>query len=223
MAKILIVDDDRKIRELLSQYLESQGFQTDSAESASIAEAKTSQMKYDLITLDVMMSGKSGVEFAREFRAKNNNTPIIMLTAKALVGERIEGLESGADDYLVKPFEPKELYLRIKKLLERSASLNSDKSKTVKFGEFEFNPENMRLRRGEERIFLSTTEAELLKVFCANLNVPIDRHELAKKFHGISERSVDVQITRLRKKIEANPKEPQYLQTAWGEGYVFRV
>lgn len=224
MPRILVVDDDRKIRELLSQYLVSHGFYVDSAESAAAAEHRISTEKYDLITLDVMMSGKSGVDFAKELREKGDKIPIIMLTAKTTTDNRIEGLESGADDYLAKPFDPKELYLRIKKLLERSGYTGvKDSSKTVKFGDYEFNLENMRLRKGEERIFLSTTEAELLKVFCSNINKPIDRFELAKRFHGISERSVDVQITRLRKKIEPNPKEPIYLQTSWGEGYVLRV
>ncbi|HCR86287.1 MAG TPA: DNA-binding response regulator [Alphaproteobacteria bacterium] len=223
MPKILIIDDDRKIRELLSQYLVSQGFEADAAESAIAAEHRLATEKYDLITLDIMMSGKNGVEFAKELREKGNKIPVIMLTAKTTIDNRIEGLESGADDYLAKPFDPKELYLRIKKLLERSGYQQKDSAKTVKFGEYEFNLENLRLRKGEERIFLSTTEAELLKVFCANINKPIDRTELAKRFHGISERSVDVQITRLRKKIEPNPKEPIYLQTSWGEGYVLRV
>ena len=191
------------------------------AENAEIAANIIVDQKIDLVTLDVIMPGMNGVDFARKVRLKSN-IPIIMLTAKSMVDDRIEGLESGADDYLVKPFEPKELYLRIVKLLER-ASGNIKQPKIVKFGEFEFNLESLRLKKGVERIMLSSTEAELLKIFCTQINQPIDRAELSRRFNGISERSVDVQITRLRKKIEESPKQPQFLQTSWGTGYVFRV
>jgi two-component system phosphate regulon response regulator OmpR len=146
-----------------------------------------------------------------------------MLTAKGETKERIEGLESGADDYLPKPFEPRELYLRIMKLIERAGASTGGKTKIVKFGDLEFNTENYQLTKNGERISLSSSEAELLHLFCSNINVPIDRFELATKFHGISERSVDVQVTRLRKKIEDDPKEPRFIQTSRGKGYVFRV
>jgi two-component system phosphate regulon response regulator OmpR len=221
MPKILVVDDDRKIRELLKAYLETEGLQVEAAENADIALEKLNIEKFDLITLDVMMPNKSGVQFAKEIR-KISKIPILMLTAKAMVEERIMGLEAGADDYLVKPFDPKELYLRIKNLLGRTIR-QENAQKQVKFGEFEFNLESLKLYKNQERIYLSSTEAELLKIFCSNINQPIEREELSKNFNGISERSVDVQITRLRKKFETNPKEPQYLQTAWGMGYVFRI
>lgn len=221
MPKILVVDDDKKIRELLKAYLEGQGLMVELAENADIAKKILLDQKIDLVTLDVMMPGLNGIELTTQVKSKID-IPIILLTAKSMADERIEGLEAGADDYLVKPFEPKELYLRIMKLIER-VNLGSKTPKIVNFGEYEFNIESLRLKKGVERILLSSTEAELLKLFCENINQPIDRAELSRKFNGISERSVDVQITRLRKKIEENPKQPQYLQTSWGTGYVFRI
>lgn len=223
MNNILIIDDDRKLRDLLQQYLTSQGFAIDMAESAEHARVLLEKKHYKLIIVDVMMSGESGIEFTKKFK-QSNDTPVLMLTAMGEVEDRIKGLESGADDYLSKPFEPKELYLRAIKLIERNDNSNvSQKPKIIKFGEFEFNLENCYLTKNGKRVFLSSTETDMLQLFCNNINVPIDRYELAKKFNGISERSVDVQVTRLRKKIEQDPKEPRFIQTSRGKGYVFRV
>jgi two-component system phosphate regulon response regulator OmpR len=221
--RVLIVDDDRKIRDLLQKYLESEGLQAESAENAEIAYKKITAEKFDALIVDVMMPGENGMIFTT--RLKNEmDIPILMLTAKGEVEDRIMGLESGADDYLQKPFEPKELYLRVVKLAERAAkAIEKQQTKIVKFGDFEFNLENLVLTKNGERISTSSSELELLKLFCSNINVSIERAELSKKFNGISERSVDVQITRLRKKIETDPKNPLFLQTSRGKGYVFRV
>lgn len=226
LMRVLIVDDDRKIRDLLQKYLESEGLQAESAENAEIAYKKITAEKFDALIVDVMMPGENGMSFTT--RLKNEmDIPILMLTAKGEVEDRIMGLESGADDYLQKPFEPKELYLRVTKLAERAAKFEEkqpkQESKIVKFGDFEFNLENLVLTKNAERISTSSSELELLKLFCSKINVSIERAELAKKFNGISERSVDVQITRLRKKIETDPKNPLFLQTSRGKGYVFRV
>jgi len=223
MTHILLVDDDRKIRELLQEYLRSQGIDADMAESALAARKMMAEHDYSLLVVDIMMPDENGIEFTRNIK-KESNIPILMLTAKGEVADRIAGLESGADDYLSKPFEPKELYLRIMNLVGRAEKqLSSGNGSIVLFGQFEFNLENHALSKDGERIFLSSTESELLNVLCSNANIPIDRFELATKFNGISERSVDVQITRLRKKIEDDPKEPKFLQTSRGKGYVFRV
>lgn len=223
MEHILIIDDDRKIRELLQEYLKNQGIQADLAESAERAHQMVRERDYALLVVDVMMPGENGIEFTKKVK-REKDLPILMLTAKGEINDRIEGLESGADDYLPKPFEPKELYLRIIKLITRAKQgKNVSSGKVVKFGDFEFNLENHALTKGTEKIFLSSTESDLLHLFCSNLNTPIDRTELATKFNGISERSVDVQVTRLRKKIEIDPKEPKFLQTSRGKGYVFRL
>lgn len=224
--RVLIVDDDRKIRDLLQKYLETEGLQAQTAENAEIAYSKIKQEKFDALIVDVMMPGENGMNFTTRLK-KEMDIPILMLTAKGEVEDRIAGLESGADDYLQKPFEPKELYLRVVKLAERAAkakdiSQKEDK-KIVKFGDFEFNLQNSFLTKTGERIVLSSSETELLNLFCSNINISIERAELARKFNGISERSVDVQITRLRKKIEIDPKNPLFLQTSRGKGYVFRV
>jgi two-component system phosphate regulon response regulator OmpR len=226
LMRVLIVDDDRKIRDLLQKYLESEGLQAESAENAEIAYKKITAEKFDALIVDVMMPGENGMSFTTSLK-NEMDIPILMLTAKGEVEDRIMGLESGADDYLQKPFEPKELYLRVVKLAERAAKAiekqPKQESKIVKFGDFEFNLENLILTKNAERISTSSSELELLKLFCSNINVSIERAELAKKFNGISERSVDVQITRLRKKIETDPKNPLFLQTSRGKGYVFRV
>ncbi len=221
MNNILIVDDDRKIRDLLQAYLKNQGLEADTAENAGIAREMLAARNYSLVIADVMMPGETGIEFTKKLKAEKD-IPVLMLTAKGEISDRIEGLESGADDYLQKPFEPKELYLRVTKLISRFGSPATGK-KIVRFGEFEFNLENYILTKNQERIPLSSSEADLLALFCNNINISIDRFELANKFHGISERSVDVQVTRLRKKIESDPKAPRFIQTSRGKGYVFRI
>jgi two-component system, OmpR family, phosphate regulon response regulator OmpR len=225
MNRILIIDDDRKIRELLQAYLKNHGLEADVAESAEKAHELVSDHNYKLLIVDVMMPGENGIEFTRKIK-QSNDIPVLMLTAKSDTSDRITGLESGADDYLPKPFEPKELYLRAMKLMTRysaNSSAGAGEQQVVSFGDLEFNLENHILTKNGERILLSSSEAELLFLFCNNINVSIDRFELAKKFNGISERSVDVQVTRLRKKIEDDPKAPRFIQTSRGKGYVFRI
>jgi two-component system phosphate regulon response regulator OmpR len=229
MDRILIIDDDRKIRELLKAYLKNQGLEALTAESAQAARELISTNDFSLLIVDVMMPGESGIEFTGKIK-NEKDIPILMLTAKSEISDRIAGLECGADDYLPKPFEPKELYLRAMKLIHRYAQPGNSSNnaagaekKVIRFGDLEFNLANHILTRFGERIALSSSEAELLVIFCNNINISIDRFELAKKFNGISERSVDVQVTRLRKKIEDDPKTPRFIQTSRGKGYVFRV
>ncbi len=224
MNHILIIDDDRKLRELLQEYLKNQGFSVQAAESAEKAHGLLADKKdFDLIIVDVMMPGETGLEFTRKLKQQRNDVPVLMLTARGDVEDRIAGLESGADDYLSKPFEPKELYLRALKLMERSRTAPTKKDNIVRFGDMEFNLDNYVLMKAGERIGLSSTEVELMSLFCRNINVPVDRAEVSRMFNGISERSIDVQITRLRKKIETDPKEPMFIQTSRGKGYVFRI
>ena len=229
MEKILIIDDDKKIRSLLQQFLKNEGFDAETAENAFKAKELIENTNYDLLVVDVMMPGETGIEFTKKIKGQNKNIPILMLTAMGEAEDRISGLESGADDYLGKPFEPRELVLRAKKLIERFKTYQKQESQTVPsansitFGDCEFNLDNFILTKGGNRVLLSFSEGELLALFCNNIGVSIDRYELAKKFNGISERSVDVQVTRLRKKIEDDPKAPRFIQTTRGKGYVFRV
>lgn len=222
MKHILVVDDDRRLRDLLCRYLVNDGFKVTIAKDAEEAKAtlNKARIQVDIIVLDIMMPGQSGVELTRELRG-GSDIPIIMLTAMGEVENRIEGLESGADDYLVKPFEPRELSLRIRKLLARSMKKWQPR-KLIKFGEFIFNMQNGDLKKNGEMVRLSSSELSLFTIFVKNLGKQVSREELSRLMNGISERSVDVQVTRLRKKIESDPKKPRYLETAWGEGYILR-
>lgn len=214
---ILVIDDDRKLRKLLTQYLESEEFAVFSAQNAADARLKLADNLPDLIVLDVMMPGEGGLSLASYIK-KHHDIPILMLTALGDADNRIKGLEEGADDYLVKPFEPRELVLRIKKLLERKPP---EKQQNISiFGNYSFNTENGDLRKDGKIITLSSTEASLLKILALNLNNSVSREEISQKMNGISERSIDVQITRLRKKIEDDPSNPVFIQTARGQGYI---
>ena len=217
-TSILVVDDDKRLRELLAEFLTAEGYAVEAAENASIAREKLAEKQYDLLIVDVMMPGEGGVELTQSIR-REKAIPILMLTAMGEVADRIKGLESGADDYLVKPFEPRELLLRIENILRRSKPL--EQAETV-FGEFQFSAASGELRKGAEAIFLTSTEIKLLEILCEQIGKPISREDLSKRLNGISERSVDVQITRLRKKLEADPRQPKYLQSVWGQGYVLR-
>jgi two-component system phosphate regulon response regulator OmpR len=228
MSKVLIVDDDRKLRDLLRTYLSNQGLNVDLAESADYANQILDKSKYDLLIVDVMMPKISGIEFTKRQKRLDPSTPILMLTAVGETEDRIRGLESGADDYLTKPFDPKELYLRCMKLVNRFDEIKGlkkaeKKREYVEFGPFKFDMESRLLEKGKEKIYLSSKEAELMHILCATPNIPVSRYDLSQKFNGISERSVDVQVTRLRKKVEDDPKTPEYIQTDWGKGYVLRV
>jgi len=218
-AHILVVDDDKGIRELVREYLNQNNFVTSTAENAESAFEKTKLIKFDLIILDIMMPGKSGLEFLRE----NKNildTPIILLTAKGEAADRVEGLETGADDYLPKPFEPKELILRIRNILNKT---KVKERKEIEFGNVKINLNKMLIFKNNKQIKINNTEK---KIFEKMLNSPgkiFSRESISKLIKIDKERSVDVVITRLRKKIEDFPKNPKYLQTIRGEGYVLWI
>ena len=215
---ILVVDDDTRLRDLLKTFLRDQGFAVTPAIHAADARRKLALFRFDLMVLDVMMPGETGVEFAHALGA--DAPPILLLTAMGEPSDRISGLEAGADDYLVKPFEPRELVLRINAILRRATSPEERRS-AVSFGEYRFDPEGGRLQKGDEAIALTTGERELLRALALKSGEPVSRAELAKALGaGASERSVDVQVTRLRKKIEAESGKPLYLQTVRGAGYV---
>lgn len=215
---ILVVDDDTRLRELLTEFLAAEGYLVDAAEDAATARQMLEQKQFDLMVVDVMMPGETGIEFTQSIR-QQQTIPVLMLTAMGEAADRIKGLESGADDYLVKPFEPRELLLRIENILRRS---KPQAGQGIQFGEFRFNTNTGELKRNDEAIFLTSTEIKLLEIFCQQIGKPITREELSKQLNNISERSVDVQITRLRKKLETDPKQPKYLQSVWGQGYVLR-
>lgn len=215
---LLVVDDDDRIRTLLKRYLSENGFRTSTAGNAKEARSLMGAVDFDLLILDVMMPGESGFDLTRSVRAASN-VPILLLTARGLPEDRIEGLEKGADDYLSKPFEPRELLLRVGSLLRRAQSNNFNQQE-MKFGACTFSVKRGELRRDGELVKLTAGEAALLKALAQKPGEPISRHALAEKTSTAMERSVDVQVTRLRKKIEEDPKAPIYLQTVRGVGYV---
>ena len=221
---ILVVDDDDRLRRLLGRYLRDHGYLVSTASSAADARARLDGMTFDLIVLDVMMPGESGVEFTRGLR-RSDPVPILLLTAMGEPEDRIAGLESGADDYLTKPFEPRELLLRVATILRRTAATPPATPETcVAMGEFRYFPARDQLLRGDEPVRLTTAEADLLRVFAANPGETMSRHALGERLDGsASRRAIDVQIARLRRKIEPDPRNPRYLQTVWGRGYVLRT
>ncbi len=221
---ILVVDDDDRIRTLLGRYLRDNGYHVSTANSAAEAWAKLDGMTFDLIVLDVMMPGESGVEFTRGLR-RSDAVPVLLLTAMTEPEDRIAGLESGADDYLTKPFEPRELLLRVATILRRTAAAPPATPETcVVMGEVRYFPARDQLLRGDEPVRLTTAEADLLRVFAANPGETMSRHALSEHLGGgASRRAIDVQIARLRRKIEPEPQNPRYLQTVWGRGYVLRT
>ena len=218
---ILVVDDDSRLRELLRRYLSDNGFRVTTAEDAASARAMLVSLAFDTIILDVMMPGESGLELVTSLR-EESDTPVLMLTALGEPSDRVTGLELGADDYLTKPFAPRELLLRLNNVLRRSPAPAAELA-PVRMGEVVFDPGRAELRRGSERIHLTTAEAKLLTVLAANLGSTLSRDDLTARsdFNGGS-RTVDVQVTRLRRKIEPDPRQPRYLQTVRGEGYVLR-
>ncbi len=223
-AHILVVDDDDRLRDLLGRYLRDHGYHVSTACSAAEARAKLEGLAFDLIVLDVMMPGESGVDFTRELR-QSSMVPVLLLTAMGEPEDRIAGLESGADDYLTKPFEPRELLLRIATILRRSAPPFATSPATfVRLGKVRYFPARGELLRGDGVVRLTTAEADLLRVFAANPGVTLSRETLCEQIGaGGSPRAIDVQITRLRRKIEADSRDPRYLQTVWGRGYVLRT
>ena len=217
---ILIVDDDDGIRNLVQQYLKDNNFLVTTANNAEDAKRKTDIIKFDLIVLDIMMPGKSGLDFTKENK-KKINTPIILLTAKGEASERVEGLETGADDYLPKPFEPKELILRIKNILQKTTNLNQ--KRVVEFGVVKIDLNKLLILNNNKGYKINNTEKTILERMINSPGQIYSRDEIADIIGLGKERSIDVIITRLRKKIEENPKNPRYLQTVRGEGYVLWI
>ena len=221
-SHVLVVDDDRRIRDLLSRYLAQQGYRVTTAASASEARAKLRGLDFDLLVLDVMMPGESGVEFAKWLRTQSD-APILMLTARAETADRVLGLEAGVDDYLTKPFEPKELSLRIASILRRAApKIAAAVVESVRFGPFTFDCERGELLRDGEPERLSERERQILQLLARTPGEPVSRDTLAGSAGSAlagNERTIDVQMNRLRRKIETDPAEPRYVQTARGAGY----
>lgn len=220
-AHILVVDDDHRIRDLLARYLVEQGFRVTPASDAASARSAMRGLAFDLVILDVMMPGESGLDLARELKA-TLGIPICMLTARSEPEHRIEGLEAGVDDYLPKPFEPRELLLRLQNILRRARGGTAPQEE-VRMGDFVFHLGRGELRRGAETIKLTERERDLMRQFAVRAGSPIARHELASDDTTGSERAIDVQINRLRRKIELDPSNPVYLQTVRGKGYILYV
>ncbi|MGA0790106.1 MAG: response regulator [Pelagibacteraceae bacterium] len=215
---ILIVDDDDRIRELLREYLQNNNFYTTTAKDSLDAKKKISLLKFDLIILDIMMPGQSGLELTREIKEKSDQ-PIILLTAMGETSDRISGLETGADDYLPKPFEPKELLLRIKNILKRIKS-GKNLNPVLKFGDIRVDLEKMSIKSKKGITKLNTAEKALLEKMILSVGQIFQRDQISQIIKLTKERAVDVMITRLRQKIEPDPKNPKYLQTVRGNGYV---
>ena len=219
---LMVVDDDRRIRQLLSRFLQNEGYRVTVAESARDARLKLASLNFDLIILDVMMPGESGFDLAKGVR-KDSMVPILMLTARDETESRIIGLELGADDYMAKPFEPRELSLRISNILKRAQPPAPPPAESLRFGPFIYHVGRGELRRGEEMIHLTDRERDMLRLLAAAPGETVPRLALASEAASASERAVDVQINRLRRKIENDPANPQFVQTVRGLGYRLMV
>jgi len=217
---ILVVDDDDRIRELVKEYLDDNGFIVSTGNSAEEAKIRLQYFKFDLIVLDVMMPGQSGFELTQEIK-KKSNVPIILLTAKGEVENRIHGLELGADDYLGKPFEPKELLLRIKNIIKKSKKIDLNKINQIGEAKVDLNKMSIQLKNKVSKI--NNSEKKVLIEMLANPGKTYSRTKIGEISNISQERSIDVMITRLRQKIELNPKNPKYLQTIRGSGYVLWI
>ncbi len=229
-TKALVVDDDPRLRDLLRRYLGDNGFAVHVAENAVAMQKLWLRERYDVLILDLMMPGEDGLSVLRRLRGSNDRTPIIMLTAKGEDVDRIIGLEMGADDYLPKPFNPRELLARIHAVLRRKGAdelpgAPAQEAGSVRFGEFELDLATRTLTRNGEQIAITTGEFAVLKVFARHPKIPLSREKLMEMARGREyeafDRSLDVQISRLRKMIEPDPSKPKYIQTVWGLGYVF--
>lgn len=221
-SHLLVVDDDDRIRALLKEYLARSGFRVSAAADAAAARRLMVELSFDLLVFDIMMPGEDGLSLTRWTRERQA-TPILILTAKGEAEDRIEGLKYGADDYLAKPFEPEELLLRIEAILRRSQSRGGARAR-ISIGALTFDLDRNELFEGERPVRLTEGEAKLLRRLALSRDLPIDRFELAMEFSeggpDASARAIDVQVTRLRRKIEADPKNPRYLQTVRGVGYM---
>ena len=222
---ILVIDDDSRIRELVVRYLTEHEFVVLSAQDASEARTVLERFDVDALVVDVMMPGETGFELLKSLRAENQNVPAIMLTALGEIDDRIEGLEAGADDYLPKPFEPRELVLRLHAILKRGMAAKAKLYQRFRFGPWEFDgDQGVLLGDDEQSVKLTTVEVSLIKALAAKGGEPVSRDDLAEAC-GVDagERTIDVQVTRLRRKIEEDTKSPRYLQTVRGQGYLLRV
>ncbi len=218
---VLVVDDDRRLRALMSSFLRRNGYRVTAAASAAEARRRLECLEFELIVLDVMMPGESGLSFAESLR-EHSDIPILMLTARSETADRVRGLEAGVDDYLGKPYEPKELLLRIASILRRAtraAPAARPEESSLRFGPYLFFPDRGDLRNGDETVKLTEREREILRTLGSNPGASVSREALAGSGGAAQERTVDVQINRLRRKIERDPANPLYLQTARGCGY----
>jgi two-component system, OmpR family, phosphate regulon response regulator OmpR len=215
---LMVVDDDRRIRQLLSRYLQNEGYRVTVAESAKDARSKLAGLNFDLIILDVMMPGETGFDLAKGVR-KDSTVPILMLTARDETENRITGLELGADDYMAKPFEPRELSLRISNILKRAQPPAPAQAESVRFGPFVYHVARGELRRGDEIVHLTDRERDMLRLLAAAPGETVPRLALSSDAASAGERAVDVQINRLRRKIEQDPASPLFVQTVRGIGY----
>jgi len=220
LSHILIVDDDNRIRNLLKEYLKDKNFLVSTAQNSEEAKTKLTHFKFDLIVLDVMMPGQSGYELTKEIKG-NNSPPIILLTAKGEVEDRIKGLELGADDYIGKPFEPKELLLRINNIISKKFKIDVGKKYSVGKAVIDLNKMIIKLDKNQKKI--NITEKKILMEMLANPGKTYSRTKIGELSGILQERSIDVMITRLRQKIEIDPKNPKYLQTIRGSGYVLWI
>jgi len=226
---LLIVDDDERIRGLLQKFLARSGFWVTAARDAAHARRLLAGLEFDLIVMDVMMPGEDGISLTRDLRAQMQ-TPVLLLTAKGETADRIAGLEAGADDYLTKPFEPRELLLRINAILRRAPQPSAAEKapKVLRMGAVRYDIDRGEMWKGEAQVRLTATEAALMRIFAARTGEPVSRTQLVEDLGraggadggGAQERAVDVQITRLRRKFEDDPKQPRYLQTVRGAGYM---
>jgi two-component system phosphate regulon response regulator OmpR len=219
---LLVVDDDTRIRNLLRQFLTENGFRVTVAGTAAEARRKLAGLDFDHLVLDVMMPGESGVELTKSLRAERD-VPILMLTALSETDNRITGLEAGADDYLPKPFDPRELILRVNNILRRGGPASPPKVEQLVFGPYTFQIARRELKRGSEILKLTDREQEILAIFAERAGETIPRHELVGEDSEVGERTIDVQINRLRRKIERDPSNPVWLQTVRGIGYRLSV
>ncbi len=217
---ILVVDDDSRLRQLLQKFLSDNGYRVTTAEDAGEARRRMGGLQFDLLVLDVMMPGETGLEFTTKLR-ESDDVPILMLTARGEPDDRITGLEAGVDDYLPKPFEPRELLLRIQSILKRTRT--EEAPADVRFGDFIFHAGTGSLLKSGKPVKLTSAETALLTALARTPGETVSRDTLRQSSGASEGRAMDVQITRLRRKIEANPKEPRYLHTVWGSGYVLRT
>ena len=223
---ILLIDDDIRLRELLHKYLSENNFRVTAADNAIVAREQMKRVYFDLLVLDLMMPGENGLEFAKSIRSTNNlsrDVPILMLTAMGETEDRIGGLEVGGDDYMIKPFEPRELLLRIKSILRRVPREDNLALGKANLGTMVFDPARQELSQGDEIVGLTSGESNLLKILAERPGVVFSREDLSNHLALDSgERAIDVQVNRLRQKIELDPKSPRYLQTVRGRGYILR-